>query len=95
MASVDDIPRISNLHTEYLANNQALLNLNNNGRIVSMQLSGGPPISPNGPTRQTILVNTRYMDYPPQMTESIKQLITARQEAIRKELSDLGVDLEN
>ena len=81
-----EIPTASNLLIEYNAIAAALAQLDDGGQIVSMIIGKLEP-------RFGVTVDTSYMfeHVPSQMIDSIKQLMTQRQNAITAEFNSMGV----
>ena len=85
-SNIGDIVRLNN---EYQNSVRAISNLDDGGRIASMVING--PDVPNQPPRASAVVPTGYVDYPPGMALSIRNLLVARVDEIRQELAALGV----
>lgn len=86
---LEDFPRVSALMGEFARNKAALMNFENEGTIVSFQVSDGP--IEEGKPLLSVSVSTAGWQTPPAMTEAIRQMIAARQADIIEELSGLGV----
>lgn len=82
---INDVGRATQLVDEKNRINYAIQNFDHGGRIVQMAV-GGPQA-----TMGMVQLSTIYMDYPPQMLDSIKQLFARRLAEIQKELDELGV----
>lgn len=89
MVAASDIGRANALIAEHATVTTAIAAIDNGGEIVSLEVSGGPPDS--GFSGIGTKVATEYMHPPPQMMTAIRQSLVDRDQAILKELTDMGV----
>lgn len=101
MVTKQDLDRINELWQRYREQHGALRILNGKPRIVSFVLAAVDlPIldaegnATGGESEQMAGVSAEGIAYPPQMLDAIKQQVHGRIDAINKELTELGVTVE-
>lgn len=82
----DDLTQINRLWAEYRTLERGLGILDAGGRITAFQVSAESRPTPMG----SAFVSSTTMDYPSQMTDTIKHLMAEREGAIMDELQGLG-----
>lgn len=91
---VKDIAKVNALSGEKRAIQVALETFDAGGRIVAISV-GHAPVEGELPRPTALImggaVPTMYIDYPPQMVDSIKMSFRTRLSAITDELEELGV----
>lgn len=95
MVELTQFQNASMLVEEFKAIDVALDNLEQGGRIVSMSIAPPegelPEGTPKPPPMPGAPVSTRGVDYPPAMVTAIKTALGQRQDALAKQLTDMGV----
>ena len=94
MVAQSDLVKANQLNTEYNSITAALKSFDDGGTILAMSIGTLPPDTPPGMGMAFgVQVDTGYMfeHVPPQMIDSIKSLMIARQAAIAGELQNMGV----
>lgn len=93
MVDLADLQKANMLAAEKASIAHAIEQLNGDGRIVAMTIAPKPAEDMMFMPIGGVQVNTAYMDAPPQMLESVKQLLQQRQGEIEEALIQLGVTL--
>lgn len=93
MVELANVPQVGGSVADYQSILRALDTLEQGGRIVAMEIAAPAPPPVEGAPRVAFgaRVSTEGMEYPPQMVASIKTLLQARRDALKKQLADLGV----
>ena len=97
MVDLTDIPQATALVNEKQSITVALDNLERGGRIVAMTIAPPQPEPQEGQPPMPLtpmmgaMVPTQSIEYPAQMITSIKAALSARRDAITKELAEMGV----
>lgn len=84
-----DISELNDLFAELTSIEGAFVNLDAGGTIVAVTISGGP--RNEMPYNPWATISTTYMDYPPQMIETIKTMMAERQSFLRARLRGMGL----
>lgn len=103
MVSLTDFQNATMLAAEYRSLDAAFAALEGGGRIVAMEIAAALPATPGGTAQPPtppmpmmgMRVSTQGMDYPAQMITSIKSMLQARRDALKKQLADLGVSVDD
>lgn len=90
----DTVIQISRLTSEWASINRAVELFDMGARITNLMLATVPSPGVPGQLPQAGSVSTEYMNYPPQMVDTIKSLLATRKGEIEGELANLGVTLE-
>lgn len=95
MVELTQFQNAATLVEEFKSIDVALANLEAGGRIVSMNVAPPegelPEGAPQPPPMPGAPVSTRTVDYPPAMVAAIKTALGQRQDALAKQLTDMGV----
>lgn len=104
MVSKENIDRISELYGQYQTYQDALAVLEQDARITAFIIEGtitthnqyaeGESGSSDTVTTTMATISAEGIQYPPQMMAAIKQQVQSRIDAINKELTELGVTVE-